>query len=988
MYEKELKQIIEASQNNALTFFVGAGVSVLSGAPSWKNLIDQLCVELKRKTKAQYSSDEYLQIPQMYYYSIGKDDRKYYTVIKKQIISPSIVPNDIHHRMLRLNPVSFITTNYDELLEEAAIRHCQGFKIIACDAEVPQIFGDRYILKIHGDFRHNNIVLKEEDYLNYSDHFKLIETMVKSIFSTNTVVFIGYSLGDYNIKLILNWTKALLGTNFRKPIFIYTDATSLSKEELQYQESKGLSVIDTNMLVSSNDYLSRYQSIFAELEKMSRTTTENKTEDEAFDMLYDILSPLNELAALRVSDVSGKLSPHVYIDETGTIQASSGVDILLSKYLTIYHLSDAEKNSLPRITLRKYKTIRNVFKKARIYQIIEKHEWYNFIDDAMNLGDKNCIEFDYLAMKDYIAKEYKDLNKKYRKAYYLARLDEFDQAFFLFSQIAIEAFKQKNYLLYYFAEANCISLNTAMKNRNKYYKWYDIDKIESLSPTKHEIENLFNRLPASFRETYSSIKDLHSANLFYEYSYEASLDSQKLEKSIESNSTEFGLTSSSKVICRINGPLHFLLGNGIVSDMFIEYKNTVANLMSQLIRQYSTQGKKTIHSLMIPHMDNRNVYFDEIDFYCLIECFNDKELNSLFFKYHIETIEFHNMDTIEKTIRNIINYYQYALKHSSSNVDVLHLQVRIKTCLMLLRYVNISQELVDFITVFIMNNEFREILINDKVLFLDYQIYHRKKFSPTTSRTIESKLLDYLDREISARENQTSFEVHSTQAGISYYNLVHYIQPEKESYVSRKLSLRISRIIDKNLICMNYGIANHLCTYLSVYEKRKLINWAKSVIVNEFRYDMIKLLRQCNAKLDSSIIKKLQNYLRSQVEQVKNTHQSQSIILESFPQNNPYDTLNHVGFLCLDKWLKKQDFSSFLGISPTFDFYFLYDKFDFNHFDVSWLLSLTHYALNRISANEKVKKNIRAIIKDTVQKKDIIESDAERLKDMLINYFC
>ena len=39
MYEKELQRILNASQNNALTFFVGAGVSALSGAPTWKALI-------------------------------------------------------------------------------------------------------------------------------------------------------------------------------------------------------------------------------------------------------------------------------------------------------------------------------------------------------------------------------------------------------------------------------------------------------------------------------------------------------------------------------------------------------------------------------------------------------------------------------------------------------------------------------------------------------------------------------------------------------------------------------------------------------------------------------------------------------------------------------------------------------------------------------------------------------------------------------------
>ena len=117
---------------------------------------------------------------------------------------------------MSFNPSSLVTTNFDELLEDAAIQYCQSFKSVACDNEVPSINGDRFILKVHGDIRHSNIVFKEEDYLSYSENFKLIETLLKSIFSTNTVVFIGYGLNDYNIRLILNWAKTLLKDNFNK----------------------------------------------------------------------------------------------------------------------------------------------------------------------------------------------------------------------------------------------------------------------------------------------------------------------------------------------------------------------------------------------------------------------------------------------------------------------------------------------------------------------------------------------------------------------------------------------------------------------------------------------------------------------------------------------------------------------------------------------------------------------------------------------------
>ena len=78
MYENEFKRILDASKNNALTFFVGAGVSTLSGAPNWKELIDSICDEMGIDKKEKYSSDDFLRIPQMYYYSIDENKKKYH----------------------------------------------------------------------------------------------------------------------------------------------------------------------------------------------------------------------------------------------------------------------------------------------------------------------------------------------------------------------------------------------------------------------------------------------------------------------------------------------------------------------------------------------------------------------------------------------------------------------------------------------------------------------------------------------------------------------------------------------------------------------------------------------------------------------------------------------------------------------------------------------------------------------------------------------
>ena len=260
--------------------------------------------------------------------------------------------------MLNLNPVSFITTNYDTLLEDAAVQYCQSFKVVSQDEDVPTIFGDRFILKLHGDFKHNNFVLKEEDYLNYSENFKLIETLVKSIFSTNTVVFLGYSLNDYNIKLILNWTKTLLKGSFREPIFLYVGSSALTNTELIYQQSKGLTVVEWNKLITStDDYLDRYNAIFAALKNQSKLSLEGKSEDEAFEILYNLLQPLDRLNALRIEDVSKRLYPYIRIRDDGVIGLSQRDDLLLKRFFAINLMPDSQQNNLTKDVLGKYHCI-------------------------------------------------------------------------------------------------------------------------------------------------------------------------------------------------------------------------------------------------------------------------------------------------------------------------------------------------------------------------------------------------------------------------------------------------------------------------------------------------------------------------------------------------------------------------------------------------------------------------------------------------------
>lgn len=663
MYEDSFRRILDSAKKNSLTFFVGAGVSTISKAPTWSDLINAICHEMNIGEKERYSSDEYLKFPQMYYCSTGKNYTKYFSFVESCLNGKELRPNIIHKMLFELNPQSIITTNFDELLEDAAVQNCQAFKTIACDSEIPNINGNRFILKLHGDLKHKNIVFKEDDYLNYSEEFKLIETILKSIFATNTVVFIGYGLNDYNIKLILNWTKSILKSNFNKPLFIYTDNDELSEQELLYQESKGLTVIEYQKLLGDLpkdiDYVERYTTVINAIKNSSEFNVEGKDKFKLFDVLYRLVKPINEMKALRMQDIKGKLYPYIVVREDGVIYNHPDINSILEYFIEINDMSGHEKECLPDEVYKKYKTIIDVFSKARITHIKIECK-YKVIDGVkINFADSKCINFEYSEMYKYVNKQYNNLNDNYRKAYYLAKLKKYKEACSLFYDVATKSFKEQNYLLYYLAHINCNNVSTAMRCINNsifYNNYYNTDVIDKVKP---DIGNL----PIEFQKEYSVFLDVNSQDLLYKIFYYSFEDGEKLKNAIESSSVEFGLTSIGKVIFWINNNLHFMLGNGIYIDEFSEFKSTIKNLMSLLIYKYSAQSKAaSYYDPILEEIQSNKIEFDEIDFYCLVEYFDSDEIIKLFRKYKIDTLTFKSIEKIEKAIMNLIAYYNIILK--------------------------------------------------------------------------------------------------------------------------------------------------------------------------------------------------------------------------------------------------------------------------------------------------------------------------------------
>jgi len=271
MDNRQLLQYIEMlrqkSDTNKLIVFVGAGVSKnVEGMPDWYELIKKMaeavpyskCTVCRHKEdKCQescvfqydYSQDELLKIPQ---YLFNKDPGLYDQILAKSI-SAERFDAPLSKAIFDLNPAHIITTNFDKLIESSSHPARLNYDLVIRDSDLLHAGKNRYIIKMHGDIDEANrpeIVLKEADFLEYSQRHVLIETFIKALIADHTILFLGYSMNDYNIKLIVSWLNYIRSQNDNaisestRIGYIVQDAAEISERDIAYFDQNYIGIIN------------------------------------------------------------------------------------------------------------------------------------------------------------------------------------------------------------------------------------------------------------------------------------------------------------------------------------------------------------------------------------------------------------------------------------------------------------------------------------------------------------------------------------------------------------------------------------------------------------------------------------------------------------------------------------------------------------------------------------------------------------------------
>ena len=267
------EQLIEAIVQGRVVLFAGAGVSrgqietskgiSEQNLPSWGGLLIVLleraldlgyisvkeCAQLKKAVKEQ----KYLFVAETVRKKLGA--REYDDALEDIFRNIQLRPTKRHSLITQIPFAAIVTTNYDKLLESAYAQ--QGYipPTYAYDNSpdiISALSQNRFfILKAHGDIdRKNTIILSERDYRDIVYREPGYRAALNTIFITKTILFVGTSLTDTDVNLVLESVSEIFSGKGTRHYALVPKQTVIEEEIqhwrdffgiklLQYKTSKG-----------------------------------------------------------------------------------------------------------------------------------------------------------------------------------------------------------------------------------------------------------------------------------------------------------------------------------------------------------------------------------------------------------------------------------------------------------------------------------------------------------------------------------------------------------------------------------------------------------------------------------------------------------------------------------------------------------------------------------------------------------------------------
>ncbi len=211
-HKVEAERLARLALRGELALFLGAGVSMAAGLPSWGGLLDELA------RRARMSAEERDALGEL------RNALDQATVVERRLREggeslgaavATVLGGRRHyalaHALLAALPVrEAITTNYDRLFEDAwTLSDPAGLSVLP-GAVKPD--ARRWLLKMHGCLSDpDRVVLSRSSYTRYDERLPALGGMVQAFLVTRHVLFAGFSLTDDNFHRIVDAVRRLRG---------------------------------------------------------------------------------------------------------------------------------------------------------------------------------------------------------------------------------------------------------------------------------------------------------------------------------------------------------------------------------------------------------------------------------------------------------------------------------------------------------------------------------------------------------------------------------------------------------------------------------------------------------------------------------------------------------------------------------------------------------------------------------------------------------
>lgn len=208
------ENLINELAHKRCVIFIGSGISVTAkndkgqSPLTWGSFLEKAC-SLSNGTsdsfiKEMIEKENYLLALQAI--KETSDPGEYSNFLKENFSRPGFEPSTLHKVIKEINSKIVITTNFDNLYE-LNCRH--GYTVANYYDPITKIIStikspENLIIKAHGSIEDTNrIIFTQKEFYNakkdHADFYKII----KALFLTHTVIFLGYSLNDPDINLLL-----------------------------------------------------------------------------------------------------------------------------------------------------------------------------------------------------------------------------------------------------------------------------------------------------------------------------------------------------------------------------------------------------------------------------------------------------------------------------------------------------------------------------------------------------------------------------------------------------------------------------------------------------------------------------------------------------------------------------------------------------------------------------------------------------------------